>query len=60
MKENDNNTKGKNSGSKINRKKAIKKMGITALTATSLVFLQTKAGAADSKNNPARAPKRGR
>jgi len=33
---------------KMTRKEAIKKTGITALTAASLVFLQTKESAADS------------
>ncbi|WP_297088775.1 hypothetical protein [uncultured Draconibacterium sp.] len=45
---------------KISRKKAIKKIGITALTASSVMFLETKAAAADSYASPARAPKRGR
>jgi len=35
-------------GKKITRKQAIKKVGITALTTSSLLFLQTKAGAQDS------------
>ena len=33
---------------KITRKEAIKKTGITALTAASLMFIQTKASAANS------------
>lgn len=36
---------------KITRKQAIKKAGITALAATSLVFLKTKASACDSCQN---------
>ena len=35
-------------GEKITRKKAIKKVGVTALTAASLMFLATKKAAADS------------
>jgi hypothetical protein len=34
---------------KITRKEAIKKTGITALTAASLLFLQTRESAAQSK-----------
>lgn len=33
---------------KMTRKEAIKKTGITALTAASMLFIQTKAHAADS------------
>lgn len=40
------------SGKKITRKEAIKKAGITALTATSLLFLETKAHAAQSGDSP--------
>lgn len=36
-------------GEKITRKKAIKKVGVTALTAASLMFLATKKASADSK-----------
>jgi hypothetical protein len=37
---------------KMNRKEAIKKTGITALTAASLLFLQTKESAAQSPAPP--------
>jgi len=40
---------------KITRKEAIKKTGITALTAASIFFLETKKSAADS-NSPAPPP----
>ena len=36
------------SDEKINRKQAIKKVGVTALTAATLIFLQTKNAAAAS------------
>ena len=52
------NTKKNNFlGEKITRKKAIKKVGITALTAASLMFLSTKAKAGGSPNSPAPAGK---
>ena len=53
-------------GELMNRKDAIKKAGITALTAASLLFLDTKSAAAASgpgtgtADRPARAPGRGR
>ena len=37
-------------GEKITRKKAIKKVGVTALTAASLLFLETKKASANSKS----------
>ena len=40
--------KTKNTDKKITRKQAIKKVGITALTTASLLFLETKQAAADS------------
>ena len=46
-------------GKKITRKQAIKKAGVTALTTASLLFLQTKEAAADSKT-PTGPPTRGR
>lgn len=48
---------------KITRKIAIKKTGLTALTAATFVFLQTNAsppGSFDTIQNASRAPKRGR
>ena len=52
-------------GELMNRKDAIKKVGITALTAASLLFLETKSASAVSPgagtaDRPARAPGRGR
>ena len=44
----DNKTDNKFLSEKITRKKAIKKAGITALTAASLLFLETKKASADS------------
>ena len=45
---------------KITRKEAIKKAGVTALTATTMLFLQTKPAAANSQptdtNDAAAAP----
>ena len=46
----DNKTNNKFLSEKITRKKAIKKAGITALTAASLMFLATKKASADSFN----------
>ena len=43
-----NNSNNKLFSKKISRKEAIKKVGVTALTTTSLLFLQTKARAQDS------------
>jgi len=43
-----NNKIAKSFGKKMTRKEAIKKTGITALTAASLVFLSTKAHAEGS------------
>ncbi len=43
------NTKNSFLGEKITRKKAIKKVGVTALTAASLMFLATKKASATSK-----------
>ena len=40
--------KEKNSGKKMTRKEAIKKAGVTALAATSLILLDTKAKACAS------------
>ena len=37
---------------KITRKHAIKKMGVTALTATTIMFLSTKANASASDPTP--------
>ena len=51
------------SGEKITRKEAIKKVGITALTTASLLFLQTKAkagGSVGAYDRPSSAPSRGR
>ena len=48
----DNKTDNKFLSEKITRKKAIKKVGVTALTAASLMFLATKAKAADSLVHP--------
>jgi hypothetical protein len=46
-----------NAGDKnITRKQAIKKVGVTALTAASLMFLSTKKAAADSGYSPSGAP----
>lgn len=47
---------------KITRKQAIQKVGITALTTASLVFLATRAKAqtSDTVSNAGRAPERGR
>jgi hypothetical protein len=45
---------------KINREKAIKKMGVAALTASSIIFLAPKEAASESPMSPAKAPKRGR
>ena len=46
-----------NAGDKnITRKQAIKKVGVTALTAASLMFLSTKNAAADSRDSPSGAP----
>lgn len=39
-------------GEKITRKQAIKKTGLTALTAATLVFLETKSASAQSPNSP--------
>ncbi len=47
----ENKTNKKNSGNKISRKQAIKKVGVTALTAASLMFLSTKKASAQS-NSP--------
>ena len=44
----DNNKDNKFLGEKITRKKAIKKVGVTALTAASLMFLSTKKASAGS------------
>mgnify|MGYP006934161944 CR=1 FL=1 len=43
-------------GKKMTRKEAIKKTGITALTAASLMFIQTKASAQTSGNSPGAPP----
>jgi hypothetical protein len=43
----------------ITRKEAIKKAGVTALTAASLMFLSTKNAAADSSSVPSGPPQRG-
>jgi hypothetical protein len=53
--ENKNNiSKSVSSTDKITRKQAIKKAGVTALTAASLVFLSTQASAKSSKTKPTR------
>ena len=49
---NNNNSGGKD----ITRKQAIKKVGVTALTAASLMFLSTKNAAADSGDSASGAP----
>ncbi len=41
-------------GDKISRKQAIKKTGITALTAASLFFLETKSASATSQDSAPR------
>ena len=46
------NTKNNFLNEKITRKKAIKKVGVTALTAASLMFLSTKAKAEGSQFSP--------
>ena len=51
-----NKTDNKFLSEKITRKKAIKKVGVTALTAASLIFLQTKASAQDSGSHAAPPP----
>ena len=48
----DNKTDNKFLSEKITRKKAIKKVGVTALTAASLMFLSTKAKAGGSGKLP--------
>jgi len=48
----DNNKDNNFLGEKITRKKAIKKVGVTALTAASLMFLSTKAKAGGSPLSP--------
>ena len=48
----DNKTDNKFLSEKITRKKAIKKVGVTALTAASLMFLATKKASADSIQKP--------
>lgn len=57
--EKDKEIKTGNSEKKITRKQAIQKAGLTALTTASLVFLQTKARADNSKT-PQLPPSRGR
>lgn len=47
MKTNPDNA-GKSKNKMISRKKAINKMGVTALTMTTFYFLETKAAAAES------------
>ncbi len=46
----ENKTNKKTSENKISRKQAIKKVGITALTVSSLLFLETKKASATSKS----------
>jgi len=48
--------KNNSSGKNITRKQAIKKVGVTALTAASLMFLSTKKAAADSGGSAASPP----
>ncbi len=50
----ENKTNKQNSGNKISRKQAIKKVGVTALTVSSLLFLETKkaSAASDSPTPP--------
>jgi hypothetical protein len=52
MMKKDNKANNKFLNEKITRKKAIKKVGITALTAASLMFLSTKAKAGGSPDTP--------
>ena len=58
----DNKVKASLLSKKMTRKQAIKKAGVTvtALTAASLSFLETKAQAQDSQGRPAGPPDRGR
>jgi len=49
MEKNTNNVVGSFLGKKMTRKEAIRKTGITALTAASLMFLSTNASASSSK-----------
>jgi len=60
MKNSNNQLKGISSEEKITRKEAIKKAGITALTAASLLFLSTQASSAQSapKSSKPIAPRR--
>jgi len=48
----DNKANNKFLTEKVTRKKAIKKVGITALTAASLLFLSTKKASAGSPKDP--------
>lgn len=53
MNRNKNQKKRDKSGKKITRKEAIKKAGVTALTATTMLFLSTqKASAASTEATP--------
>ncbi len=58
----DNKTNNKFLSEKITRKKAIKKVGVTAFTAATLLFLETKKGSAASptldRNDSPREPGR--
>jgi len=52
MEKNKNNEVKSFLGKKMSRKEAIKKVGITALTATSLMFLTTNANGAGPSSKP--------
>jgi hypothetical protein len=64
MKRNKIKLQGHSKQKKISRKEAIKKTGIGALTAATMMFLETKAHASASvpakPNNPNRNPRSGR
>jgi len=52
MEKNSKSGSGNFLGKKMTRKEAIKKVGITALTATSLMFLTTNANGGTQSGNP--------